>query len=144
MNRLIITGALIAGLTLGGWALWQRGNAADARADQAEQQRDAAQQENQRRRVVIDALWNNARRLEAQRRALAEQQTELARTASNRLEQITEIQRDDTDTKDWADTRLPDAVIRLRQRPAVTGADAYRQSVRDADALHPASESPDQ
>ncbi|SPJ35255.1 hypothetical protein KSP9073_03313 [Kushneria phyllosphaerae] len=144
MNRLIIIGALIAGLTIGGWALWQRGNAANARADQIAQERDTALQENQRHQVVIDALWDNARRLESQRRALAEQQTELARTASNRLEQIKEIQRDDTDTKDWADTRLPDAVIRLRQRPAVTGADAYRQSVRNADGLHPAGQSSDQ
>ncbi|SPJ33421.1 hypothetical protein KSP9073_01430 [Kushneria phyllosphaerae] len=144
MNRLIITVALIAGLTLGGWALWQRGNAANDRADRIAQQRDTAEQENQRRQVVIDALWDNARRLESQRRALDEQQTELTRTASNRLEQIREIQRDDTDTKDWADTRLPDAVIRLRQRPAVTGADAYRQSVRNPDALHPAGKPPGQ
>lgn len=144
MNRLIITGALIAGLTLGGWALWQRGNAANERADRIAQERDNAQQESQRWQVVIDALWDNARRLESQRRALAKQQAEMARTASNRLEQIRGIQRDDTDTKDWAGTRLPDAVIRLRQRPAVTGAAAYRQSVRNADALHPAGQSPDQ
>lgn len=144
MNRLIITAALIAGLALGGWALWQRGSAANERADRIAQERDAAHQENQSRQVVIDALWDNARRLESQRRALDEQQTELAHTASNRLEQIREIQRDDDNTKDWASTRLPDAVIRLRSRPAVTGTAAYRQSVRDPDALHPAGQSPDQ
>ncbi|GHC17624.1 hypothetical protein GCM10010082_06090 [Kushneria pakistanensis] len=144
MKRLIITGALIAGLTLGGWALWQRGNAANARADQAEQQRDTAQQENQRRQVVIDALWENAQRLESQRRALAEQQTELARTASDRLEQIQELQRDNDEIREWAGTRLPADVIRLRQRSAVTGAAAYRQSVRDPDALHATGESSDQ
>ncbi len=144
MNRLIITGVLITGLTLGGWALWQRGNAATERADRIALERDSAEQENQRRQVVIEALWQNARRLESQRRALAEQQTELASTASDRLEQIKETQRDDTDTKNWADTRLPDTVIRLRQRPAVTGADDYHQSVRNADALHPAGKPPNQ
>ena len=144
MNRLIITGALIVGLGLSGWALWQRGNAATERADRIAQQRDTAQQENQRRQVVIDALWDNARRLESQRRALAEQQTELARTASNRLEQIQELQRDNDEIREWAGTRLPADVIRLRQRPAVTGADPYRQSVRDPGALHATGQSPDQ
>ncbi|MCM2131470.1 Rz-like lysis system protein LysB [Larsenimonas sp. GH3-8] len=143
MTRLI-TSALVFSLALGGWALWQRGNAANERADRIALERDSAEQENHRRQVVIDALWDNARRLESQRAALADQQTELARTASNRLEQIREIQRDDTDTKDWADARLPDTVIRLRQRPAVTGAAAYRQSVRDPNTLHPAGQSPDQ
>lgn len=144
MNRFIITGALIFGIVFGGWALWQRGNAANARADQIAQERDTAQQENQQRQLVIDALWDNARRLESQRAALATEQAELTRTASNRLEQIREIQRNDANTNDWAGTRLPDPVIRMRQRPAVTGADAYRQSVRDPDALHAAGESPDQ
>ncbi|REC94877.1 LysB family phage lysis regulatory protein [Kushneria indalinina DSM 14324] len=142
MNRLIISGVLIAGLTLGGWALWQRGNAASERADRIAQQRDTAQQESQQRQLVINALWDNARRLESQRRALADQQTELARTASSRLEQIREIQRENDEIREWAGTRLPSDVIRLRQRPAVTGADAYRQSVRDPSALHPAGQSP--
>lgn len=143
MNRLIISGVLIAGLTLGGWALWQRGNAANERADRIEQERAAAHQENQRRQVVIDALWDNARRLESQRRALADQQAELARTASDRLEQIQELQRNNDEIREWAGTRLPTDVIRLRQRPAVTGADAYRQSVYEADALHAAGQPAD-
>lgn len=143
MNRLIITGVLVASLALSGWALWQRGNAANDRADRIALQRDTAQQESQQRQLVINALWDNARRLESQRAALATQQAELTRTASNRLEQIREIQRHDDNTKDWAGTRLPDAVIGLRSRAAVTGADAYRQAVRDAEPLQPAGEQPD-
>ena len=39
-----------------------------------------------------------------------------------------------------ANTHLPSAVIRLRKRPAVTGARDYYQSLRDAKPLQPASE----
>lgn len=42
--------------------------------------------------------------------------------------------------KAWADTRLPAAVISLRQRPALLGAAAYQQWLPQRNALPPASE----
>lgn len=118
------------------WALWQRSEAAEARAELAEQQLTDALRRVQEGQLVIDALWNNAARLDAQRRATAQQKAELERTASNRLVRIQELQHENDQLHEWADTRLPNGVIRLRERPAVTGADAYRQSLPDAAALH--------
>ena len=132
MSRLLAALAILLLVVLITWALWQRTNAAEARADLAEQQLAESQQREQESIVVINALWENARRLEAQRRALAEQQAALTRTAANRLATIEELHRENATLRNWANTRLPSAVIRLRKRPAVTGARDYYQSVRDA------------
>ncbi|PKH63463.1 MULTISPECIES: Rz-like lysis system protein LysB [unclassified Halomonas] len=136
MTRLLAALAILGLVLLVTWALWQRTNAAEARADLAEQQLAASLQREAQNKVVINALWDNARRQANQRRALAQQQASLARTASDRLATIEELHRENETLRAWATTRLPDAVSRMRQRPAVTGADAYHQSVRDAEPLH--------
>ncbi|WP_185856222.1 Rz-like lysis system protein LysB [Vreelandella populi] len=139
MSRLLAALAILLLVVLITWALWQRTNAAEARADLAEQQLAESLQREQESIVVINALWENARRLEAQRRALVDQQATLSRVATNRLATIEDLHRENATLRDWAGTRLPAAVIRLRNRPAVTGAHDYYQSVRDAEPLHPAS-----
>lgn len=140
MIRLLATLAILLLVVLVTWALWQRTNAAEARAELAELKLAASLQREQEGLVVIDALWENARRLETQRRELNEQQASLTRTASNRLATIEELQHENATLRAWANTRLPSAVIRLRKRPAVTGADAYYQSVRNPQPLQPARE----
>ncbi|WP_336268807.1 Rz-like lysis system protein LysB [Vreelandella arctica] len=136
MNRLLAAVVILALVIAVTWALWQRTNAAEARADVAEQQLAESLQREAQNMVVINALWDNARRQANQRRALAQQQASLARTASNRLTTIEELHRENETLRAWATARLPDAVSRMRRRPAVTGADAYHQSVRDAEPLH--------
>lgn len=136
MNRLLAAVVILALVIAVTWALWQRTNAAEARADLAEQQLAESLQREAQKEVVINALWDNARRQANQRRALAQQQASLARTASNRLTTIEELHRENETLRAWATAPLPDAVSRMRKRPAVTGADAYHQSVRDAEPLH--------
>ena len=136
MTRLLAALAILGLVLLVTWALWQRTNAAEARADLAEQQLAESLQREAQNKVVINALWDNARRQANQRRALAQQQASLARTASNRLTTIEELHRENETLRAWATAPLPDAISRMRRRPAVTGADAYHQSVRDAEPLH--------
>lgn len=136
MTRLLAALAILGLVLVVTWALWQRTNAAEARADLAEQQLAESLQREAQNMVVINALWDNARRQANQRRALAQQQASMARTASNRLTTIEELHRENETLRAWATARLPDAVSRMRRRPAVTGADAYHQSVRDAEPLH--------
>ncbi|OHV11205.1 hypothetical protein BH688_07730 [Kushneria phosphatilytica] len=135
---LIIAGTGLAGA--GGWYAWHEYRTALTDAATARQARDTALAESAQRQLVIDALWDNAQRLETQRRALANTKAALERVASDRLEQIRSLQHDNEQIRQWADTRLPDRVIRLRNRPAVTGAANYRQALRDAEPLHPAGE----
>ncbi len=136
MTRLLAALAILGLVLVVTWALWQRTNAAEARADLAEQQLAGSLQREAQNMVVINALWDNARRQANQRRALAQQQASLARTASNRLTTIEELHRENETLRAWATAPLPDAVSRMRRRPAITGADAYHQSVRDAEPLH--------
>nr|WP_289110952.1 Rz-like lysis system protein LysB [uncultured Halomonas sp.] len=136
MTRLLAALAILVLVLLVTWALWQRTHAAEARAELAEQQLTQAHQREAQQQVIINALWDNARRQETQRRALAQQQATLTRTAANRLATIEELHRENAELRAWAGSRLPDAVIRMRRRPAVTGADAYYQSVRDPQPLH--------
>lgn len=136
MTRLLAALAILGLVLVVTWALWQRTNAAEARADLAEQQLAESLQREAQNMVVINALWDNARSQANQRRALAQQQASLARTASNRLTTIEELHRENEMLRAWSTAPLPDAVSRMRRRPAVTGADAYHQSVRDAEPLH--------
>ncbi|MCW4148526.1 Rz-like lysis system protein LysB [Halomonas sp. 18H] len=136
MTRLTAALVILGLVILVTWALWQRSTAAEARADLAEQRLAESQQREAQHQIIIDSLWDNARRQANQRRALAQQQAALARTASNRLTTIEELHRENETLRAWATARLPDAVSRMRKRPAVTGADAYHQSVRDAEPLH--------
>ncbi|OHV07513.1 Rz-like lysis system protein LysB [Kushneria phosphatilytica] len=143
MTRYLAIGVVILTLALSCWALWERSAAAAAQVDQVRQQLIREQVESQRRELVIDALWHNARRLEKQRQQLAERRAQLARVASDRLEHIRELQHENVKIQQWADQRLPGGIIRLRQRDAVTGADAYRQSLRDSKPLHATSQPSD-
>ncbi|MGP5308107.1 Rz-like lysis system protein LysB [Vreelandella alkaliphila] len=143
MTRLLAALVVFALVIVVTWALWQRTNAAEARADLAEQQLTESLQREQQHKLVINALWDNARRQANQRRALAQQQAELSRTASNRLTTIEELHRENATLRAWANARLPDTVSRLRRRSAVTGADAYYQSVRDAQPLLLTREQPE-
>lgn len=136
MTRLITALAILVLVLLVTWALWQRTHAAEARAELAEQRLAESLQREQESIVVINALWENAKRLESQRLALAEQKALLTRTAANRLAAIEDLHSENAELRDWANTGLPTAVIRLRHRPAVTGAAAYFESVRDAEPLY--------
>ncbi|MGO2147492.1 Rz-like lysis system protein LysB [Halomonas sp.] len=136
MSRLLAALTILALVLLVTWALWQRTHAAEARAELAEQQLAESRQREAQHQVVIDALWDNALRQTNQRRALAQQQAALARTASDRLTIIEDLHRENETLRAWAAARLPDAVNRLRHRPAITGAAAYYESVRDAKPLH--------
>ena len=140
MTRLFAALLILALVVLVTWALWHRSEAAESRAELAEQQLAASQQRVQEHQQIISALQENAARLDAQQRATAQRKAELERTAGARLARIQELQHENDQLREWASTRLPDAVIRLRKRPAVTGADAYHQSVRDPGTLHATGE----
>ena len=131
---LVLLGAGVVGA--GGWMAWQEYRTALAEAASARQALDTARAESAQRQLVIDALWRNAQSLEDRRRQLAETQADLTRTASNRLAHIQELQHENARIRRWADTRLPDAIGRMRDRPAVTGADAYREALPDTESVH--------
>ncbi|WP_106477322.1 Rz-like lysis system protein LysB [Phytohalomonas tamaricis] len=138
-SRVVIWGVVTLVATLGIWGIYERLSATEARATLAEEQLEHARQREQQKELVISALWQNAATIESQRRESNARMNELTRLASNRLAAIKELQNENTDLRDWAATRLPDAVIRMHKHPAYTGADAYYQSMRDTEPMHTAS-----
>lgn len=129
--------ALLGALALLLWGQYQR--------SQAEQGRTALAQEkltNISARVERDAATITTLRttLANERRAQAElQQTgqDLRRELDVRKQQIKELKRENTELREWAAVQLPAAARRLRQRPAITGAAAYRDWLSGRNALHP-------
>ncbi|EKN3558901.1 TPA: Rz-like lysis system protein LysB [Yersinia enterocolitica] len=54
---------------------------------------------------------------------------------AQRHSQIKRLYRENETLRRWADTPLPDDIIRLRQRPALTGAADYRQWLSEGHGL---------
>ncbi|EKN5126420.1 LysB family phage lysis regulatory protein [Yersinia enterocolitica] len=54
---------------------------------------------------------------------------------TQRNSQIKRLYRENETLRRWADTPLPDDIIRLRQRPAFTGAADYRQWLSEGHSL---------
>lgn len=62
---------------------------------------------------------------------------DLRRELDVRKQQIKELKRENAELREWAVAHLPAAARRLRQRPAITGAAAYRDWLSSRNALHP-------
>lgn len=60
---------------------------------------------------------------------------ELRTGLANRERLIEDLKHENDELRQWADRPLPDAARRLRQRPAITGADAYRQWLSGSGAV---------
>lgn len=54
---------------------------------------------------------------------------------AQRNSQLKRLYRENETLRRWADTPLPDDIIRLRQRPALTGAADYRQWLSESHSL---------
>nr|WP_165972538.1 hypothetical protein [Paracandidimonas soli] len=69
-------------------------------------------------------------------------QVEVNSRLSTRQQEIRRLQNDVAEIRQWADQQLPDDIVRMRQRPAATGARAYGQSVPAGSALRAAGGEP--
>lgn len=77
--------------------------------------------------AIIDTLEQHATAQRASLQALNRTQNSLREALSLREITIKQLERDNENYRHWAAVELPDAAARLRQRPAITGANAYRQ-----------------
>ncbi|EPJ4165322.1 Rz-like lysis system protein LysB [Citrobacter freundii] len=72
---------------------------------------------------------------------LQQRNAELAAAVASRDQKIKALINENPEVKRWADTRLPDDVIRLQQRPAITGAAGYHAYLSGDNPLYAASKS---
>lgn len=139
-TRLLLT--LIAAVALAVFVQFQQLQAAKARAALITEQRDTARGELATVRADLEQLHQREAEKERQRAALAATQQQLEHTLAERTTTIRRLQRENEELRQWADQPLPEPVARLRERPALTGADSYQQYLRNAGALPPVGERP--
>jgi LysB family phage lysis regulatory protein len=143
-HRVLYTLALLAALAWAVWVQTLRLDAAQARADQAISLLD--QSKEQTRQVVAHAntLATELSKERSAQASLRSTQNLLRQGLTDREHQIEALKRENTDLRRWASQPLPDAARRLRQRPAITGAAAYRAWLSGSGALPPAGDQPEQ
>ena len=135
--------ALFGALTLFVWGQQQRIAVAKqatalAQTDAKTAREDAAR--NLTTATTLRSTLNQERQAQSQLRSLHDQ---LRQGLARREQQIEVLKRENTVLRDWAAQPLPDVARRLRERPSLTGADAYRQWLSGGGAVPTTGDSPE-
>ncbi|SLM62401.1 MULTISPECIES: Rz-like lysis system protein LysB [Dickeya] len=83
----------------------------------------------------LTTLAEQAARNNLEQARLQEITADTQAALSERQKYIARLQRENDALKRWADTALPDDIIRLHQRPAFSGARAYREWMSENNPL---------
>jgi len=135
---------LLGTLSLLIWGQEQRITAAQKDTELAAKDTETARAEANRLRANLSTLQttlNDERNAQA---SLRIQWDQLRQGLAKRELTIEALKRENDDLRNWAVQPLPELARRLRERPALTGADAYRQWLSSRGALHAASDEPPQ
>ncbi|SER25755.1 phage lysis regulatory protein, LysB family [Azotobacter beijerinckii] len=128
MIRLMLLLAMLASLALYAWGVAQQRDRAEAAAQQAIEQRD--QLARQTTTLAADLVKERAAQA-----GLRATQDDLRAALARRQSQLEDLKHENQELRDWAARPLPDAARRLLERPALTGADAYRERLPDSRAV---------
>lgn len=138
--------ALLAVSALGLWG-WSQKTLLDSEKQTSEGLADklgtaqAAARDNLATANTLKATLEREREDQAK---LLKLQSELRTGLANRERLIEDLKHENDELRLWADRPLPDAARRLRQRPAFTGADAYRQWMSSSSAVPAAGDGADE
>ena len=128
--------ALVAALCLLIWTQQQRIDTATARADLATERLQTAEQRSARQAATIVRLTGEVAAQRLDQLALQQTLSDLRQAHATDQLKKKEQRREDPTHATWAAQPLPAAARRLHKRPAITGADGYRQWLSSRDALH--------
>lgn len=119
-----------------GWQSWRLNNASHTIEIQGRDLETKAQELTKKNSLLIglSILTETNSREQMRLYAAAEDTRSLLHQRQNRIE---ELKRENEDLRRWADTLLPPDVVRLRERPAITGGAAYREWLSKGDAVPP-------
>ncbi|MNC11926.1 hypothetical protein D3C75_596370 [compost metagenome] len=132
--------ALLGALALLMWGQEQRIAIADKNTELAEKDLKAARGEADQNLATANTLRDTLQQERDTQANLRTQQDQLRQGLANRERTIEALKRENSELRIWADQLLPDAARRLRKRPALTGADAYRQWLSGRGAVPPAGD----
>lgn len=133
----LLSVALAAGIILGTWGWWQRTQLLiEQKSVEGLEQQLATAQDDARHN--LETATNLQYTLEREREIqahLLKLQGDLRIGLAERERMIEDLKHENEELRNWADQPLPDAARRLRERPAITGADAYRQWLSSGSAV---------
>lgn len=135
---------LLGALALLIWGQEQRITVADKNTALATKDAGAAREESGRNLSTATTLRSTLQQERDAQARLRLQQDQLRQGLAKRELTIEALKRENAELRDWAGEPLPDAARRLRERPALTGADAYRQWLSGRGALHSPGDQPEQ
>ncbi|TDJ76962.1 LysB family transcriptional regulator [Pseudomonas putida] len=140
----IVLAVLVAAPGLWGW--WQKSMLESEKQTSADlsNQLDTAQGEARANLATANELKSTLERERDGQTKLLQLQGELRAGLAKRERQIEDLKNENQELRNWADQPLPDAARRLRQRPTITGADAYREWLSGSGALRAGSDGPDE
>lgn len=135
-NGLLAFALLVASSAgLWGWRQHQQLAIAEVNNQHLQDQRDRALQDSGRHLANAHQLTSELGRERDSQAKLLVLQGELRKGLAQRERLIEDLKHENQQLHDWADQPLPDAARRLRERPALTGADAYRQWLPDGSPM---------
>ncbi len=127
--------ALLGALATLFWIQQQRIKLADSATRHAIEREATAQETVQRHRLSAETLRSTLNSEREAQTLLRTTHNQLRQSLASRQQQIEDLKRENKELQDWAAQPLPDLARRLRERPALTGADAYRQWMSGRGAL---------
>lgn len=136
--------ALLGALALVIWGQQQRINAAENKTKLAAKEATNARKDADRNLETANTLTATLKQERDAQSTLRAQQDQLRQGLANRERTIEDLKRENTELRNWAGQPLPDAARRLRERPALTGAAAYRDWMSGRGAVPTTSDQPAQ
>jgi len=136
--------ALLAALGLLIWCQELRISGANKDTQLAQQDANHAREQAERNLANANALRDTLQHERNAQTTLRTQQDQLRQGLAKRELTIEALKRENAELRDWATQPMPDAARRLRERPALIGADAYRQWLSSRGAVHAAGDQPAQ
>nr|WP_285354642.1 Rz-like lysis system protein LysB [Pseudomonas sp. lyk4-R2A-10] len=136
--------ALLAALGLLIWSQELRISGANKDTQLAEQDASYVREQAERNLANANALRDTLQQERNAQTTLRTQHYQLRQGLAKRELTIEALKRENADLRNWAAQPLPDAARRLRERPTLTGADAYRQWLSGRGAVHATSDQPAQ
>lgn len=132
--------ALLGALALLIWGQEARIDVAEGKTELAKAAAKTAREDAERNLATVNTLTDTLKQERDAQSLLRSQQDQLRLGLAKRERTIEELKRENDELRNWADQPLPDAARRLRERPALTGAAAYRDWLSGRGAVRAAGD----
>lgn len=132
--------ALLGALALLIWGQEARIDVAEGKTELAKAAAKTAREDADRNLATVNTLTDTLNQERDAQSLLRSQQDQLRLGLAKRERTIEELKRENDELRNWADQPLPDAARRLRERPALTGAAAYRDWLSGRGAVRAAGD----